>query len=148
MDLLDDVGPRQVQQVGVALELPLVLAETVAAEGRVVEAVSLDSGAHRAVEDQDPLREQSLQPVPCLVHAPTLQARRPTLTNGHGLRDFSRDGAPSGSLQRMAKTGVDIISAVSGARRGRGSGGREPPVAKAARGRPLPRAPVPGLGGT
>jgi CRP/FNR family cyclic AMP-dependent transcriptional regulator len=39
------------------------------------------------------------------------------MTNGHGPLDSSRDRAPSGSLQRMAKAGIDIISAVSGARR-------------------------------
>ena len=38
------------------------------------------------------------------------------MTNGHDASVSSRGTAASGSLQRMAKAGIDIISAVSGAR--------------------------------
>ena len=58
-----DVGPREREQVVVALEVAPVVAEALAAERRFVELVPLDHRAHRAVEQHDALVEQLLQPL-------------------------------------------------------------------------------------
>ncbi len=57
--LADDVGPRQHQQVVVALQVARVILEALAAEVGLGQLVPLDHRAHRAVEDEDALREQS-----------------------------------------------------------------------------------------
>jgi len=72
VDVLDHVGPGQVQQVGIPGDVARVVAEAVASVVGLDEAARLDRGAVRAVQHQDPLREQCLEPVP---HGPTLPAR-------------------------------------------------------------------------
>ena len=62
VDAADDVGPGQHEQVVVALQVLPVPGEPGSAEGRLVEAVTLDHGAHRPVHDQDALVEQGLDP--------------------------------------------------------------------------------------
>ena len=71
MDVLDDVRTGEVQEVGVAGDVSWVVAEPVAAVVLVREAATLDRGAVRAVQDEDPFGEQGLEPFP---HAETLPA--------------------------------------------------------------------------
>ncbi len=54
----DIVGPRQHQQIAVALEVGAVRLEAVAAKGVVAQLQPLNHRAHRAVEDEDALGEQ------------------------------------------------------------------------------------------
>ena len=61
VDRLDDPGRRDGEQVVVALEVLRPVGEPLAAVGRLRGAVALDRGAHRAVDDQDPLRQQAGQ---------------------------------------------------------------------------------------
>ena len=61
MDLADHVGARQDQQVVVALEILRVVLEPLAAEVRFRQLVALDHRPHRAVEDEDALRERALE---------------------------------------------------------------------------------------
>jgi hypothetical protein len=51
MDAADDAGLGQHQQVVVALEVVRVILEAFAAVVGLLQAVALDHGAHRAVED-------------------------------------------------------------------------------------------------
>ena len=53
MDALDDVGPRQDEQVVVALQVVRMVAEALTAVVRLGERVALDHGAHRAVQHED-----------------------------------------------------------------------------------------------
>src|SRR5690606_22971784 len=59
VDLIDDVGPHQRQQLVVALEVLAMFGETLPAEVGFAELVSLDHGAHGAVQDQDALLQQA-----------------------------------------------------------------------------------------
>src|SRR5581483_1483073 len=61
MDLADDLRLRQHQQVVVPLEIARPVAKALDAILRLLELVALDHGAHRPVQDQDPLGEQALQ---------------------------------------------------------------------------------------
>jgi len=61
VDLADDLGLRERQQLVVALDVVPEVGEALAAVGRLVEPVALDHGPHRAVEDQDPVLEQFAQ---------------------------------------------------------------------------------------
>ena len=58
---LIDVGARQDQQIVVALEILRVILEPLAAEVRLGQLVALDHRPHRAVEDEDALRERVLE---------------------------------------------------------------------------------------
>jgi hypothetical protein len=58
VDAADHLGPREREQVAVALEIRRVLREAVAAEVRLPQAMALDHRAHGPVEDEDSLREQ------------------------------------------------------------------------------------------
>ncbi len=59
MDLADQLGTGQRQQVVVALEVARPVAEALAAVISLAEPVRLDDGSHRAVEHQDPLAKQA-----------------------------------------------------------------------------------------
>ena len=61
MDLADDLGPGQRQQLVVTLDVMVQVLEALAAVGRLVELVALDHRAHRAVEDQDALGKSLAQ---------------------------------------------------------------------------------------
>ena len=61
VDLAHDVRPRQHQQVVVALEILRVVLEALTPEFGLAQTVALDHRAHRAVEDQDALRQQCAQ---------------------------------------------------------------------------------------
>jgi hypothetical protein len=58
VDARDDLGGGDAQQVVVALHVARPVGEPLAAVARLVRTVPLDGGAHRAVEDQDPLLQQ------------------------------------------------------------------------------------------
>ena len=57
----DHVGPRQHQDVVVALEVLRVILETLAAEIRLGQLVPLDHRAHRAIEHEDPFSQEPLE---------------------------------------------------------------------------------------
>ena len=61
VDLADDVGPRQHQEVVVPLEVARVVREARPAEVRLLQAAALHHGAHRAVEHEDAAGEQGRQ---------------------------------------------------------------------------------------
>jgi hypothetical protein len=61
MDAYDDVGAGQRQQVVIPLQIVHVILESLPTEGRFIEPVSLDHGAHGAIHDQDTLREQRFE---------------------------------------------------------------------------------------
>src|SRR5204862_3333631 len=61
VDRLDDLGPRQLEQVAVALEALRMVLEALAAVVGLAELVALDHRAHRAVEDDDPFLEDLRQ---------------------------------------------------------------------------------------
>ena len=57
-----DVGPGEVQEVGIALEVTVVLGEPRAAEVLLGEAAALQQHPPGAVHDADPLPQQRLEP--------------------------------------------------------------------------------------
>jgi hypothetical protein len=61
VDAADHVGPRDAEQVVVALEVLGVAGEALAAIVGFDQLAALDHGAHGAVEDQDALREKGAQ---------------------------------------------------------------------------------------
>ena len=61
MDLADDLGLGQREEVVVAAQVLRVVGEALATEGGLVEAPVLEHRAHRPVEDDDPLAEQVRQ---------------------------------------------------------------------------------------
>ena len=58
MDGLDEVRLREVQQIVVLLQVFRMVGKLVAAIIRLTQLVSLDHGAHRAVDDGQALRQQ------------------------------------------------------------------------------------------
>ena len=61
MDGLDDLRLRQAEQVVVPLQILRPILEPLAAKPRLLQRVSLDHRAHRAVEDDYALPQQALQ---------------------------------------------------------------------------------------
>ena len=61
MHARDDVRPRQVEQVGIALDVARVVAEALAAEVLLGQAAVLEQDAPRAVEHDDPLGEECFE---------------------------------------------------------------------------------------
>ena len=59
MDGADDVGPREDEDVAVALQVARMIGEALAAEVRFGQLVALDHRPHRAVEDEDAALEQA-----------------------------------------------------------------------------------------
>src|SRR5206468_12640170 len=57
----DDLGPRQVEQVEIAAHIAIVFRETVAPEVRLREPMALHHRPHRAIEEEDPFGEQRAQ---------------------------------------------------------------------------------------
>ena len=70
MDLTDDFGLGQHEEIVVALEVAREIFEALAPVASLVQLVALDHGTHRAVEDEDALLCLALQ-------------RRGTLVSGH-----------------------------------------------------------------
>jgi hypothetical protein len=64
VDVEDEVGPRQVEQVGVAADVAGMVAEALAAVVGLVQAEPLEHRPPGAVENDDPLRQQLLETVP------------------------------------------------------------------------------------
>jgi hypothetical protein len=61
VDAEHDLGPGQVEQVGVAGDVARVVAEALAAVGLLASDLALDQHAPRAVEDRDPVRQQRFE---------------------------------------------------------------------------------------
>ena len=61
MNVLDDVGPREAQQIVAAFELLRVVGELRAAKVALFELVRLDHRPHRAVEHEDASEQQLLE---------------------------------------------------------------------------------------
>ena len=58
MDLGDDLGPRQVQEVGIALDVACVITKALAPVLLLGELPTMDEHTPGAVEDEDPLGEK------------------------------------------------------------------------------------------
>ncbi len=58
MDLGDDAGTRERQEIVVAAEILGVGAQPLAPEVRLIQGVGLDHRPHGAIEDEDALRER------------------------------------------------------------------------------------------
>ena len=56
-----DVGPREHEQIVVALHIVWMPGESIAAKIRFGQLVTLDHRPHRAVEDEYPLRHELMQ---------------------------------------------------------------------------------------
>ena len=61
MDIDNDVGLRQVQEIVVALDVPFPILEPHAAERRLVQLALLDHRPHRPVQDDDATAQQGLE---------------------------------------------------------------------------------------
>ena len=61
VDAANDVGAREDEQIVVPLEIARVPAQSLAAKVRFGRRVPLDHRPHRAIEDQDPVREQLVE---------------------------------------------------------------------------------------
>ena len=58
MQFLDDGGLGQIQDIGIALEVAVVVGEPRAAIRLLVQLLALDQGAHGAVENEDALGQE------------------------------------------------------------------------------------------
>ena len=88
VDAADDVGPRQHEEVVVALEVARMGGEPLAAEIGLRQAVPLHHRPHRPVEDEDPAAEDRVEHV-----ARSLFGHRgPLLSRGAGRRRLSARG--------------------------------------------------------
>ena len=63
MDLLDDIRAGEREQFVVPLEFRGVLGQAVAAKVCLLESIALNEGAHRAIEDEDALRQKRFDPM-------------------------------------------------------------------------------------
>jgi hypothetical protein len=77
VDLADDVGPRQDQQVVVALQILRMILEPLAAEVRFRQLVALDHRPHRAVEDEDAGRRARVECASAIVSEVDVDVYRP-----------------------------------------------------------------------
>ena len=71
MDVFDDIGAREVQEIGVTRDIARMVSEAFAAVVAVRQGPGLDRGPVGAVEHEDPFGQQRLEPVP---HGTTLAA--------------------------------------------------------------------------
>ena len=78
MDRGDDLRLRQVEQVGIAAEVPRVIGEALAAELLLGEAAPLQQNAPGPVEHGNALSEDLLQPVARIRHIVLPDPREPT----------------------------------------------------------------------
>jgi hypothetical protein len=65
VDAADDIGARQHEYVAVAFEIARVRAEPFSPELLLRQLVALNHRPHRAVEDEDAVREKRVEPVSC-----------------------------------------------------------------------------------
>jgi hypothetical protein len=68
MNALDHLGPRQHQDVVVALQIVRVIGEPRPPKVRLGERVALDHRPHGAVEEEDALAEQAIESGSGVVH--------------------------------------------------------------------------------
>src|SRR5579864_3465701 len=61
MDLAHDFGPREHEHIVVAAEVARMVAEAVAAKVRFRQPVPLHHRPHRAIKDENPLREECVE---------------------------------------------------------------------------------------
>src|SRR5262249_43161682 len=61
MDVANDVGPREREQIAVVEQVFLGVAEALAADVGFAEPVAADGGPHGAVDDDDALAQQLLE---------------------------------------------------------------------------------------
>ena len=87
VDLGDDPRLGQVQQVGVALDVVVVAGEPFAPELALGEAAALEQHAPGAVEDHDPLREQSFERRPGVHGHQSTGPPPPARNDWHGRHD-------------------------------------------------------------
>ncbi len=84
-----DLGPRQVQQVGIAGEVARMVAEALAPVRVLAADLALDHHAPRPVEDGDPFGEKPFQSVACAaqetVRLPPKEVREPVLAGSLGV---------------------------------------------------------------
>ena len=77
MNLLDDRRLGQHQQIIIAFEIAWPILETHAPEVFLLQVIALDHGAHRAIQNQDAVGEQSGQ------FGGAINSHRWDLENGH-----------------------------------------------------------------
>ena len=73
MDRLEDVGAGEGEDVVVALQVLRVVPEALPAVVGLGQAVGLHHRPHRAVDDDDPLREQRLERVDTVSPEPAIR---------------------------------------------------------------------------
>ena len=82
MDVRDDIGPGEDEEVVVAAHVLVPAGEAFAPEGGLVEAQLLDLGRHCTIEDEDPITQRAAQRFDALGHAApatTCCGRRPRM---------------------------------------------------------------------
>ena len=116
MDLADDLGLGQREDVGVAAEVVAVVGERLAAVVGLAELVPLDQGPHRAVDHQDPLPERARErlgrvgPLGGVGHGSPLGSGSATSL---GTRVHVLDGFPDGDtgIVAPARISSEIVAA-------------------------------------
>ena len=79
MNAFDHIGPGDGQQVVVAPEVHRPIGEPRTAIGGLVQCATLDHGAHGAIQNQDPVPNQTFErgrAVDARIHVPSLSLRR------------------------------------------------------------------------
>jgi len=61
MNLLDDLWPRDIQQIVISLKIFAPFPKALATIGRLLQLIGLDHRAHGTVDNDDPFPEESLQ---------------------------------------------------------------------------------------
>ncbi len=106
VDLLDDVGAGQREQVAVALDVQRVGRETLAAEVLLAQLLELEHRAHGPVDDDDPLRQERAQGLfgGPETHPSSLAAEHPFRRGpGAWAAEASRNGEASGKGRRLVE---------------------------------------------
>ena len=85
MDALDDLRMRQVEEVGIALDVARVVAEALAAPLLLGQAAILEQDAPRAVEDGDPFGEECFESLARVLQTVRLPAQGPREPGARGL---------------------------------------------------------------
>ena len=68
MDLGDDAGLRQIEEIGIPLDVPRMAGEAIAAILLLGEASLVDEHAPRSVQHEDPLGEKLVEVSPDVLH--------------------------------------------------------------------------------
>jgi len=102
MNALDNLRTGQVEQVGIALDVPRVLAEALAPPLLLGQAAVLEQHAPRAVEDGDPFGEECFQSVARVLQTVRLLAQGP------------REPVLAGLFRRLVTRSPSCLSKLSG----------------------------------